>query len=205
MAAWRAAVAIDDGFSPLLRNLGWGSWHWGEDLEEAAAWYRRALALSPDEYRLYVELDRLLEDAQRPPQERLELLEAAPDSVRERWQIAARLAAALVALGRWDDALEQLRAHRFIPWEGARGMRDLWVEALLGRAQALAEAGDHEGALASCREALEYPRDLGVGREARPKDEARIWRAMAAIAERMGDARAQAEYLAQAAALERQA
>ncbi len=202
MDAWLAAAAIDDGFPPLLRNLGWGWWHRHRNPDEAEACYRRAIELRPDEYRLYLELDRTLEEAERPAEERLTLLASAPESVRERWQIAARLAAALVALGRWDEALVQLRGHRFIPWEGARGMRHLWVEALLGRAKALAQAGEHQGALASCREALEYPRNIGVGRRERPTDDARIWRTMAEIAERMGDAHARAEYLAQAAALE---
>ncbi|MGD9494931.1 MAG: DUF5107 domain-containing protein [Armatimonadota bacterium] len=198
LEAWLAAVRLDDSFAPLLRNLGWAKWHWREDAQEAERWYRRAIERAPEQYRLYIELDSVLEAAQRPPQERLEVLRSAPPAVQDKWQMAARLAGVLVALGRWEEALAELEGHRFIPWEGARGMRALWVEALLGRATALAAAGDFEGALAACWRALEYPRNIGVGRQARPAEDARIWLAAAEIAGRAGDAQARTDYEARA-------
>ncbi|MGC9320112.1 MAG: hypothetical protein ACP5KN_18920, partial [Armatimonadota bacterium] len=203
MEQWLAAAEIDDGFEPLLRNIGWACWHWTNDADAAESWYGRAIERRPDEYRLYVELDAIMEAAEWPPQRRLKLLRSAPERVQDKWQMAARIADVLVALGRWDEALAELETHRFIPWEGARGMRRLWVAALLGRAEELADAGDCEGALEACWRALQYPRNIGVGRRARPADEAGIWRRAAEIAQQAGDEDAHAEYRSRAEELHR--
>jgi len=194
MDDWEGAVESRGDYSPLLRNLAWGCWQWRGEHDRAEEYYRRAIELAPEQFRLYVELDRAMEDAGRSAGERVEMLQAAPDAVQAKWQIAARLVDALVAAREWDQALQLLRAHSFIPWEGARGMRQLWVAALLGQADELAAAGEHEAALQACEEALEYPRNIGVGRRAEPTDEAPILRKAAEIAQAMGDEEAAKQY-----------
>lgn len=194
MDDWEAAAEIRGDYSPLLRNLAWGCWQWRGEYDRAEEYYRRAIELAPEQFRLYVELDRAMEDAGRSAGERVEMLQAAPDAVQAKWRIAARLVDALVAARGWDQALQLLRAHSFIPWEGARGMRQLWVAALLGQADELAAAGEHEAALQACEEALEYPRNIGVGRRAEPTDEAPILRKAAEIAQAMGDEEAAEQY-----------
>lgn len=198
MEQWLAVAEIERGFSPLLRNIGWGCWHWREDIEEAERYYRAAIELRPEEYRLYIELDSATEDAEVTAERRLELLRSAPEEIQDKWQVAARIAGVLVELERWDEALAEMQSHSFVPWEGARGMRRLWVAALLGRARELAEAGQFEDALAACWRALEYPRNIGVGRRAEPRGEAEIWREATRIAGQMGDEDARAEYEARA-------
>ncbi|HUS80602.1 MAG TPA: hypothetical protein VM283_04990, partial [Armatimonadota bacterium] len=89
---WEAAADLDDSFSPLLRNIGWAYWRWCQDLERAQVWYRRAIERQPGEYRLYVELERVLKDAQRPVEERFRLLRSAPPDLQDRRPMAIRIA-----------------------------------------------------------------------------------------------------------------
>jgi hypothetical protein len=112
--------------------------------------------------------------------------------------MAARRVECLVDLSRWDEALELMRTHRFLPWEGARQMHALWARALAGRAAEREQAGDHAAALADYELALTYPRNLGVGRAAYPQ-EARVRWLAAECAAKLGDEAKRRELLESAA------
>ena len=199
MAQWREALKLDDTFAVLHRNLGLGALRWEDNPDEAAGHYRRAIERNPADYRYYLDMaDIMARRLDSPPAERLELFRAAPDDVQAKWQIAAQVAELLVELGLYDGALETLRAHRFFPWEGARHMRTVYVNALLGRAERHTQHGDHPAALADLEAAMEYPRNLGVGRPARPHDARNYWLA-AAEARQLGEEERKAQYLAAAA------
>ncbi len=193
---WFAAATIDDSYSVLCRNVGFGLWQWHNEKDEAIAWYYKAIAIRPNDYHLYVELVQLLRADERSAEERLALLRSAPPLIQDKWQIAKYLAATLVELERWDEALQELQNHHFPPWEGERDVRKIWVAALLGRAGAAEEAGDLDAALADCELALHYPRNLGVGKLAHPqKEDARIYLQAAQVAGKLGDLRKQEQYL----------
>ncbi len=197
---WLAAAAIDDSYSVLCRNVGFGLWQWRDEKDEAIAWYHKAIASRPNDYHLYIELVQLLRANERSAEEQLALLRSAPPSIQDKWQIAKYLAATLVELEHWDEALQELQTHRFLPWEGERDMRKIWVDALLGRAGAAEEAGDLDAALADCELALQYPRNLGVGKSAPPqKEDARIYLQAAQVAGKQGNSRKQEQYLRLAA------
>lgn len=187
MAQWRQAVAVDDSFAVLHRNLGYGCLAWEDDPQQAAEHYRRAIERNPDDYRYYLDLQHIYGDRlEKGPQEQLDLLHSAPDEVREKWQVAAHIAELLIALKRYDEGLAILQVHRFFPWEGATRMRSVWVNCLAGRAQVATEAGDHAGALADLELAATYPRNLGVAKLAHPQDARIHWLAAEQAAE-LGD------------------
>lgn len=195
---WLEAAGMDDSSAVLCRNIALAHQLWRGDTATAVDWYGKAIARRPDEYHLYVERDRCLVASGAGPGDRLVALEAAPEAVVRRWELAATRAECLVALERWDEALELMRSHRFRPWEGARGMHALWTRALVGRAAARREAGDPAGALADYELALTYPRNLGVGRAAYPQEAEVHWLA-AEVAGELGDERTRMEHLAAAA------
>ena len=144
---------------------------------------------------------QLLRADERSAEEQLALLRSAPPPIQDKWQIATYLAATLVELERWDEALQELQTHHFLPWEGGRGMRKIWVDALLGRAGAAEETGDLDEALADRELALQYPRNLAVGKSAHPQkeDAARIYLQAAQVAGKLGNSRKHEQYLRLAA------
>ncbi|MGQ9729647.1 MAG: DUF5107 domain-containing protein [Candidatus Zipacnadales bacterium] len=171
LAIWNEAAILDDSDAILCRNLGLAYHLWKHDHSTALAWYDKAVERRPEEYRLYLERDRVLMASGVSPQQRLTALESAPD----RWEIAARRIECLVDLERWDEALALLRGYRFCPWEGARQMHVLWTRALCGQAELRTQLGDLRGALSDYQFALTYPRNLGVGRAAYPEEAKICW------------------------------
>ncbi|MFA6110670.1 MAG: DUF5107 domain-containing protein [Candidatus Latescibacterota bacterium] len=169
-ALWLQAVERGCGLSALYRSVGWVVWRRDHDPAAALSWYDRALGRRPDDYRLYIDMDEIRESLAVEPAERLQALLRAPAAVREKGSIAARVARLQIALGEYDQALAVLQSRRFDPWEGARGMRTLWVDGHLGRGEELLDAGDPAGARREFEAALEYPVGLGVGQSWRPAD-----------------------------------
>ena len=176
MAQWRAAVEIDGSYAVLHRNLGFGALHWEENAKAAAEHYRRAIERNPDDHRYYLDLVGIFaKHLDKTPAQRLTLLRSAPEAVQQKWQVAAHVAELLVETGEHDEALAMLRAHRFFPWEGARDMRRIWVRCRTERGAAASACGDHAQALADLEAAMQYPRNLGVGKPAHPQDAWIYW------------------------------
>jgi cytochrome c-type biogenesis protein CcmH/NrfG len=60
LAAWREAVKLDPANTIAQRNYARALWLVSQDRDEAAAQYQRAINVSPTDFRLYVEFDKLL-------------------------------------------------------------------------------------------------------------------------------------------------
>jgi tetratricopeptide (TPR) repeat protein len=163
LTAWRDAVRLDAGNALAHRNLGWALWTWGSRPEEAAAEYDRAIDLLPQQYRLYVERDRLLA-ARGDTARRIALLEGSPAGVRERSEVAQALAAAYVSAGRFEDALGILERKSFVAGEGEASVLLVERKARIGLARKLLAQGRHQQAGEQFLKATEYPRNLDVGR-----------------------------------------
>lgn len=91
--------------------------------------------------------------------------------------------------GLWDRALELLRTHTFHRWELEFRMRRIWVDANLGRGCQRFLGGDFTGARADFEAALDYPRNLRIGKPPRREDARPLWCAATAC-ERLGDLQA---------------
>ena len=181
---WEEAAGSWDYFV-LRRNLGLAYWRKGE-YGRALGEYDEAVRLAPGEFRLYVERDDLLREAGASPEERLRKLSEAPEDVREKWKVAGRMASLCVEVGRYDEAVELLESHTFLPWEGEVAMRSVYVGTYLGRGEDRFRRGLYREALEDFLRASEYPRNIGVGRPPEPED-AGIWYRVGLTYEALGE------------------
>jgi tetratricopeptide (TPR) repeat protein len=163
LAAWRDAVRLDPGNALAHRNLAWALFVSASKPEEAAAEYDQAIALLPQQHRLYVERDRVWA-ARGDTTRRIALLEAAPASVRARSDVAQALSSAYVGAGRFEDALKILGTTAFVAGEGEASALLVERRARIGLAHKLLAQGRSEAAAEQFLKATEYPRNLDVGR-----------------------------------------
>jgi tetratricopeptide (TPR) repeat protein len=67
-------------------------------------------------------------------------------------------------VGRYEQALQLLKTHRFRNWEGYGDVHDVYVDACLLAGEREIHAGKYHEALKDLHAALEYPENLEVGR-----------------------------------------
>jgi tetratricopeptide (TPR) repeat protein len=173
IACWEKALTSESGFSVLRRNLGRAYWKVLRDPDRSIAEYRKAIECSPNDYKLYLELDKILQSCAREA-DRRKLIEAVPPALMANDLIAERVAACHAEAGEFDLALEIIAKTWFFPWEIYKGVRHLYVDAVIGRGIQLAKQGRNDEAIASFRKAMSYPRNIGVG-ESRWKTNAEAW------------------------------
>jgi tetratricopeptide (TPR) repeat protein len=70
----------------------------------------------------------------------------------------------LVDLGRYEEALEIMQTEKFVPLEMDQSFHNLYVQALMQRAEVHSKSGQLENAITDYKKALEYPENLGVGK-----------------------------------------
>ncbi len=165
LTAWRDAVRLDPANTIAQRNFARALWIADQNREEAAVQYQHAIDKSPDDFRLYIEFDRLLAEM-NAAERRVKLLEAAPAAVLAQSGAAQSLAGAYVDAGRFADALRLLEKTSFTSGEGEDAALGLCRKAHLGLARKYREAGDHVKAAAEFAAVTEFPRNFGVGRPA---------------------------------------
>ena len=165
VASWRLAVEHDPSDVVAWRNLGVAAFNVRGDVAGARGCYDRALALAPDDAKLWYESDQLAKRTGAPPAERLARLERRPDVVAARDDLTVEYALLLVAVGRAGHALEVLAGRRFQPWEGGEGqVLRAWEQTRLALGRTALAAGDSAGARAHAEAALDPPESLGEAR-----------------------------------------
>jgi tetratricopeptide (TPR) repeat protein len=163
--AWRLAVRNDPANTIAQRNFARALWLVARDKEEAASQYQRAIDKSPNDFRLYIEFDRVLADIGATDR-RVKLLESAPASVLAQSAAVQSLAGAYVEAGRYADAATIRSKAAFTSGEGEDAALGLYRKAHLGLARKYRDAGDHARAAAEFAAVTEFPRNFGVGRPA---------------------------------------
>jgi tetratricopeptide (TPR) repeat protein len=181
LESWQRSLTLEPN-AVVYRNMGKALWKDKGDLAAAERAYRKAISLSPDDHRLYADLYDVLVAMGTSAQERVALLEKAPQHCR----IQARLAAALVELEEWDRAIEVLGVMQFDPYEGERSTRPTYYAAYIGRGLKRYREGKLKDALQDFEAALEYPRNVGVGKSYFAQDsKAFYWAGV--VAEELGE------------------
>ncbi len=163
--AWRIAVQFDSKNALAHRNYARAIALVEGRKEEATTELERAIALAPDDYHLYLELDRLLA-GMKQTERRLKLLEGAPEKARAGAALLQSLAAAYADAGRFAEAAGLLERHTFTSGEGEGAALDIYRRAHLALARQHQQAGRHAEAAAAFIKATEYPPNFGVGRPA---------------------------------------
>lgn len=197
LAAWRDAVRLDPSNAVAHRNLARALSFVAGKKEEGVGEYERALAAAPNDFHLYIELDKLLTEIGAIGR-RIKLLEGAPGALRSRAPMVQALAAAYVDVGRFAEAATLLDRTQFTSGEGEFAALGIYRRAHLGLAREHGQAGRHAEAASEFMKATEYPKNLGA-RAPSMQSQAREYVAAAREFEAAG-MRAEAEKLWQRAA-----
>lgn len=164
---FKKAEHFAPGFPVLYRNLGEIYWKKIKDHKKAKEMYEKAVSLSPEDFRLYVALDELYA-INGDHSKRVALYDQAPQNVKKNFNYVLKRAQYYVDTGQPTKALEILKIHNFLPWEGWTGAREVFVLALLNRALSGLKEGKYRKALDDLIAAMEYPQNLGTGKPPHP-------------------------------------
>ncbi|HXP06889.1 MAG TPA: tetratricopeptide repeat protein, partial [Acidobacteriaceae bacterium] len=165
ISLWEKSVAIDHGFSIPWRNLGIAYFNIRRNHEQALDAYQRALVESPQDARVFYELDQLRKRIGVSPTERLAFLQNRADLVAQRDDLTVELVTLYNQTGEPGRALEILLGRRFHPWEGGEGLvsgQYVWAHRLLGIS--CLNNRDFAEALKHFNAAKVYPQNLGEGK-----------------------------------------
>ena len=165
ISCWERARALDERFPTVHRNLGLAYYNKLNDPQRAWQSFETAFALNTGDARVLFELDQLSKKLNRPPQERLALLEQHAGLVEQRDDLALERITLLNLLGRPEQALALLTSRTFHPWEGGEGkVTGQYVISLVELARRLIGQGDYAGAIQRLEQAQVYPLNLGEGK-----------------------------------------
>ncbi len=162
-----AAEKSSPEFSVLYANLGAIYWSKLGDVKKAQAAFEKARSCDPGDYHYYVALDSLYAGT-RDAAKRKRLFSEAPPEVESDFRVRFSRAAFHYDEEQYDDALKILASTTFTPWEGFTAVHQLYVRILNARAERKMQAGAHKEAIEDLLRAMEYPRNLGVGRPHNP-------------------------------------
>jgi tetratricopeptide (TPR) repeat protein len=194
---WKDAAKTESAFSVLHRNLGRAYWKVLRDPHRSLSEYRTAIACSPHDYKLYLEMEKILV-ACGLENERRDLIGSIPAGLMANDLIAERVASFHADCADFDRALAILDGTYFFPWEVYRGVRFLYMDACIGKGIQLLRQDKAQEAVASFRKVMVYPRTIGVG-ESRYKANAEAWYRIGVAQEKTGDVTAARESWRQAA------
>jgi len=167
---WKQAVGEGFHYAVLYRNLGVYAWKVKNDPVSAARYYASAIKQTPNDYRLYVDLDELYAQLGKTG-DREKLFASAPPAVLGKNSVRNRRVLLDVQEGHYDEALNVLRGYNFKAAEGSRVSHELYVLSNVQKGRAAFTAGHFGEAEGAFRAALEYPTNLPVGKPAHPQDQ----------------------------------
>lgn len=183
--AWQKAISLGLEHTVVYRNLAAIEAVKGEK-DAALGHYRKAWKLATGSINLFVEFDRFLAGCGRH-KDREKIYQQLSEGDRDRSIVALRRVPGLLDAERYDEALKELTTRTFLAGEGAeRITRIFWVEALQGKAVDRINKGDWQGAREWLTKALDYPRNLNVGRQTTHPGEATVLYMLGLVAEAMG-------------------
>jgi tetratricopeptide (TPR) repeat protein len=163
ITAWQSATELEPGFAIPWRNLGIALYNKRGDKVGAKHCYEQSLRANPEDPRLFMEMDQLLQRLGSSPAERLGALERRIDLIEQRDDLSVTLAELYNQTGVPQKALEVLASRQFHAWEGgvggAAGQYAL-AHTMLGMDRA--REGDVETALADFKRAQDQPENLGL-------------------------------------------
>jgi len=166
-ALWEKALGEGFKNAVLLRNLGVYQSRVKHDPSSAASYYLQAIQMTPDDYRLYPDLDEIYTE-QGNTFARVALFQNAPPAVLNQDTVRARRALLFLEQGKYDDAMTLFANHTYKPWEGGVVMYNMFVYTKIAEGKRELQNHHAEAAEASFRKALEYPENLGTGAPGNP-------------------------------------
>jgi len=161
---WEKSAAIDSSFGLVYRNLAQAYELTENDTTKAIADMEKAVQLDRSNPRFLYELDMMYEAGNVSPQKRLASFESDSSVATKRSDAMMEEAKVYVLVGRYDQAIQLLKTHRFHNWEGYGDIHDIYMDAYVLRGEREFKAGKYQEALKDYEASLEYPENLEVGR-----------------------------------------
>ncbi len=162
---WEAAIAQKPELSVAHRNLAIAYYNKQNDPAKAFEAMKKACSLDSSYPRIWLEYDQLAAKAGISKEERLQTMESHLDVMNQRDDLYLRYITLLNCTGRWQEALDALKSHRFHPWEGGEGkVSAQYKYALIQLAIEKLAAKDAKGAADLLLATLTYPDNLGEGK-----------------------------------------
>ena len=163
---WELSAKLDPSFPTVWRNLALARFNKQNRKEEAVEYMERAFHLDETDARMLMELDQLYKRLHRPHQQRLDFLQQYPQLIAQRDDLVLEEITLLNQLGRYEEAMKKLDAHKFHPWEGGEGkVSSQYQICRVEIAKKLLK--DHPQSVEAKRlleECLVYPPHLGEGK-----------------------------------------
>ena len=200
IACWERSAGTDDAFPTVWRNLSLAYFNKRGDKDTARVCMERAYGLDESDARILLELHQLYGKLGMPVKERFAFLDAHKETAFLRDDLYVEYCTLLNDMGRYEEALDLIMAHKFHPWEGGEGkVTTQYAVALtqLGR-QAL-DSGDAAKAKELLTRALTFPHNLGEGKLEGAKDN-NIHYYLGLAEKALGDEEASLRHLEKAAA-----
>lgn len=164
-AHWEAAVKQKDNLAMAWRNLSIAYYNKESDGEKAMNAMEQACRIAPDYPRFWLEYDQLAAKLNISNEDRLRVMEAHKDLVKDRDDLYLRYITLLNCMGRYEEALSALNSHQFHPWEGGEGkVSAQYRYALIQMAVQKLKNQEPEKALPLLEAAITYPENLGEGK-----------------------------------------
>lgn len=196
---WQRAAALDPRLVHALRNVAYAERYLKNDLAASYEEYKKALAASPGDARVLMELDEVAQLLHVRASERFRTFESHLETVNSRDDLMASLVD--LRLGQGDRrnleiAQETLKTHHFHSWEGKYEIHHAWVEANERMGDLALAQKQFDAALGYYKLAGEYPKNLEVAPRT-PEFRANINWDFARVELAKGDRPAAAGYLKQ--------
>jgi tetratricopeptide (TPR) repeat protein len=161
---WEKSAALDNSFALVHRNLAQAYDEQAQNgASKAIAAMEKAVKLDRGDARLLFELDMLYEAGNVSPRERLASFESNPGIAEKRSDAMTQEAKVYLLVGRYDQAIQLLKTHRFHNWEGYGDIHEVYADACLLQGDKEFRAGKYQEALKDYEASLEYPDNLEVG------------------------------------------
>jgi len=103
-------------------------------------------------------------------EERLKNIKQAPEEVLKHDYIISRLTNVYINMGRYNESLNLLREHTFYPWEISEYLKELYVEAHIGKGIELLKNGKIMEVIRYFSDSMKYPKNLGIGKPSKNED-----------------------------------
>lgn len=171
IACWERSAGTDDAFPTVWRNLSLAYFNKRGDKETARIAMERAYALDESDARILLELHQLYGKLGMAVSERFAFLDAHKETAFKRDDLYVEYCTLLNDMGRYEEALNLIMAHKFHPWEGGEGkVTTQYAVALTQMARMALENSDAAKAKELLERALVFPYNLGEGKLEGAKD-----------------------------------
>ena len=158
MECWLKALEINPDRAMVLRNLGWAHRFYTEDLDRAMDYYKKAIEKDPSCAIFLAECDELMEHANAPLEERLNLFRGKKEVYDRRYDSETRAIKQFILAGEYKNVLEPLLTHVYSRREHVDDLHDIYVNACI---LSSLSSSDPAEALDYMLKANEYPENQG--------------------------------------------